>query len=859
MEVRTKTGLTGASAHPRTSDMENGDSVQPHPGTFSGIIEVLEKGKRPSKKSLEDAPKGYIREMSWPRRIIAILWLILIYGCNAAILRYSIISFLEIRNSSSFMSEIIQNWQQGAITDITVAASCPTGYEIPYSASFGTKPACDCRSVDAATLESNSIDCFICVGKCNAIQTSAGCTDYASLGPFSLSYFAVNEGDYSSLCVKRSTYTYDKLAPLTSASGECPSGYKLCSSNSKSLYNFCISDEEECPINKVTFQDVSGNPSYTCNAPDCFVVFKNTSTSSAVKVMEISRTTADATPISDIGINQYSMCLSKSSLNLDANRANNHPFVLDSNTRTVCNTEQSASVGWTDFISLKESELMTINGIYDKIKGVPGYGVEPGILDPNWVLSYRSYIPFLSSCREFIDRYTENGEFVVGLKDIQTISMYVNIGSAVLSIIVLCSYQMALLFGWAHFTIFLGCLCKHSQSKVERRYKITEGINFVIYILCQGGQLFLTVWEYLFSSDQTAFYQTLCNNGCTISPWIETICEFSDEFSRVFQYNFIIMIVLSSMIFVEIVIIILECCLAARAKSRKLRVVLPISEGINSLMDVEKKPDGEAGTDDIMDSTRNLMQLGKINTIEKQGAFSPTNAYGSPRSLHNDASTQITHKIYTGNNSPRVSKIAHKFADVISQRPISQERSSDEGNSVHSHAENFTIATTGQQLVFTPRRIPRETHHKLFLNNPISRAVAEQIEGNRQTEAPSLLKRNSGSLSPGRNPDGTPRSGWYTPRSNTRGNVRVELSQPTLKENNTTDFLSRFRPQNTNTPPQSNAESPSSSTSNFFKKFMHTETQQPQTFSSFYNHAVSRTQTIRPKPFTTFKTLKDPA
>lgn len=793
----------------------------------------------------DDIAKGTFREMSMMRRFLVIFWLVIIYGYNAIVLRYSIVSYKEIQSSSSFMREILQNWQQGAITDIVLAPTCPSGYEIPYSATFGTKAGCDCSSVDAPTLESNSIDCFVCVGRCNPVQVSAGCKDIASLGPFSLSYFAIDQGTQNSLCVKRSTYTYDSLAPLTSPGG-CPSGYQSCATNTNSLYDFCISSHETCPINQISFEDVTSNPSYTCNPPDCFVTFLNTSTTSTVRLMRIARNTPDATPVSDIGINQASMCLSKYELNQDVDRASAHPFVLDANTRTLCNQGSSTAMGWNDFVSIKESELMTINGIYDKIHDVPGYDVSPGTLDYNWVLAYRTYIPFKTSCREYISRYTENADFVTELARIQTAFLYVNSGIAGFTIIILSFYQIAMLCGLAHYTLFCGCFCRHPQKKQDCRYKFVEGVNFFLYVVCQSCQLFFAVWDYIFSNDQTDFYHTLCEEGCTISPWADQICLFSSQFTEVFQYNFIIMVVLASSIFAQIIIITLECCLARRAKKEYRNRVLPlkVEDGVNSLVATERRNEIEnAGEDAIEPTSRRLLKLNVSHLVEKIGSISPSNTYNSPKVVTNDTSTYtspLKREHHFSGSAPEINKIASMIADALSKRPGSQGKATEE--SIYSSLRIQTYNNEGRRGILFNSVRDREKDQSPVLQSILSRIALEQSD---KVDSSRASRKNSDSPLKGQI--------WRTPTSNSRGVGTPDSSQRYQKDSNgTNDFISRYmqkQPQNSNssTPQNSNSESSSQATE-FFKKFLNAENPQPTTFSSFYNKPLNSSPTIRIAP-----------
>ena len=101
MEERSNVSSAGANSQTKSPETERIDYLSPQSRVLSEMIErALETAAKPQKKRKADVAKAYLKEMSWPRRIIALLWMTIIYGSNIMILRYSITTYLPTFKSS---------------------------------------------------------------------------------------------------------------------------------------------------------------------------------------------------------------------------------------------------------------------------------------------------------------------------------------------------------------------------------------------------------------------------------------------------------------------------------------------------------------------------------------------------------------------------------------------------------------------------------------------------------------------------------------------------------------------------------------------------------------------------------------
>ena len=86
-----------------------------------------------------------------------------------------------------------------------------------------------------------------------------------------MNYWAQNSalsGGYAQICVQRSPETYAAMAPLTTSSGECPSGYTKCGSSPENV--FCTK-QSKCPINSIMVATV-GSTSNCTSKNNCSIL-----------------------------------------------------------------------------------------------------------------------------------------------------------------------------------------------------------------------------------------------------------------------------------------------------------------------------------------------------------------------------------------------------------------------------------------------------------------------------------------------------------------------------------------------------------------------------------------------------------
>jgi hypothetical protein len=94
------------------------------------------------------------------------------YGLYGLFLAYK--AYAEFRDLSKGYNNIVENWREDIITDITLSpvnTACPTGYSNEFKYRYGgAKVGCDCRSVSHPDLDQK-----VYTKACNSTMINASC------------------------------------------------------------------------------------------------------------------------------------------------------------------------------------------------------------------------------------------------------------------------------------------------------------------------------------------------------------------------------------------------------------------------------------------------------------------------------------------------------------------------------------------------------------------------------------------------------------------------------------------------------------------------------------------------------------
>ena len=147
--------------------------------------------------------------------------------------------------------------------------------------------------------------------------------------------------------------------------------------------------------------------------------------------------TGDALPISEMRLNEFSMCKRTDKDNITPNRTQ---FWLLEKTRSTCNNEGSAL--WQTLDTRSEDQVLALNGLTDTINYLSQFGYyETGTKGSNynWGIFARNYIPWNITCRGQMDTLAKRYFEIRTLKIAQIVELIVSaIVNTILGLLVPC-------------------------------------------------------------------------------------------------------------------------------------------------------------------------------------------------------------------------------------------------------------------------------------------------------------------------------------------------------------------------------------------------------------------------------------
>ncbi|CAK85196.1 unnamed protein product (macronuclear) [Paramecium tetraurelia] len=169
--------------------------------------------------------------------------LISIFTAVAVVLTSIIQSQTSLSNQQ--ITNIFDNWQLGALTDIQIFDFCPEDFELLSSYSIpGTQDGCICMD-----------DRELSTTDCTDWQLLQGCYNIEIKDPIDLFKWAqpANNSFYAvEICGKRSALPfYDLLKNKITTAEDCKAnGYKVCQTESTTNF-YCVLQDEACPLREI--------------------------------------------------------------------------------------------------------------------------------------------------------------------------------------------------------------------------------------------------------------------------------------------------------------------------------------------------------------------------------------------------------------------------------------------------------------------------------------------------------------------------------------------------------------------------------------------------------------------------------
>lgn len=277
-----------------------------------------------------------------------------IYGLIQAIMAYT-----KFRDLSKGYNNIIENWEEDIIIDITAAdpgSTCPAGSSKEFVYNYGGANAgCDCRSVSHQDL-SNTIYTGSS-STCNTTMIAAGCVQKDSWPSKECDSLAsgTSSGNAKALCIHRKAgVDFIETASKLGSDGNCASGYTECGSSAASdvdrLNAFCVpNDVGGCPIMDITIGGTTPSPGSSLTIDSTVINWSKVPTSTKM-------------PISELTLSVGNVCKNNNNNPKEATNVGNYPLrVKGKNTQISCEGgtddtfEQFHSIKYTTFLAQNDA------------------------------------------------------------------------------------------------------------------------------------------------------------------------------------------------------------------------------------------------------------------------------------------------------------------------------------------------------------------------------------------------------------------------------------------------------------------------------------------------------------------------
>ena len=491
------------------------------------------------------------KELTTVQRVIAIITII-------ALLIYAIINialvlsaYLKLSTNVGVLLELIDNWQTGTIQELTVAATCPIGYEPALKDRYwdGIQAGCWCGNANTNTMKTKKITCApFCTTACTSDALTAGCTNVASKSAQLLNYWTKNSGlsgGNAQICIQRSTETYASMALLTTSDGACLTGYTKCGSSPENV--FCTA-QVKCPINSITVAPAISTVGCT-TASNCAVLMNS---GGSYKTITYTRgDTTDKIPSSQFTINEHGMCELEGTDNITPNRPQ---FALNLNKDTTCNTV--GDIKWTITDSTTEDKLFAANSLTTYISslstytnsktGMTGYyqNSKSGA-DYTWNMFTRSYIPWHINCRDEMHNLMDKSEFVKKLRTAQLAVVIIGCISGFVLGVVLAIMEIMNLRG-----ADLPCIQGKGEEERTRLRKIKSTMSYLFKLV----QVPFQIWAIVLCGTAKQLLNSVADRQCSDNHTNETLIYLAKTLATTYSSTITALALLVVSVIIDIIL-----------------------------------------------------------------------------------------------------------------------------------------------------------------------------------------------------------------------------------------------------------------------------------------------------------------
>ena len=377
------------------------------------------------------------------------------YGCFYAFLlvAYSVIILVlsanalkMIPSTSSYLKEVVNNWNTNVITDITVNATCPTNYTPIYNYSYpGMSIGCNCLNATTGS----GVYIGISNHNCTSTELSAGCTLVNPVNSTSFTQFSPNSSftdninnKGSTICILRSQGINWNTKAVQSPY-QCPVGTIPCGNSSNFATRICVdSSVGSCPINYLATTMKAMGDATTCQSAGTCIITKTFSNFTAQVLLW--GTTANSLPIVEFTLNEYSMCDSSSQQDISPNRSI-YPLYNGSNLQT-CTPATDFNTSWQPLLTLTENSLFGYNEIinnYNQLPNISNYSNQTY----NWTVYSRPYFQWDVPCRYYyFHSFINNLDVGSQITSIERANLIIIIITSILFMIILPILMISQLF-----------------------------------------------------------------------------------------------------------------------------------------------------------------------------------------------------------------------------------------------------------------------------------------------------------------------------------------------------------------------------------------------------------------------------
>ena len=525
------------------------------------------------------------------------LYILLLLAYSALLVLSVEKAYQIVPQTSPYLTEIVNNWNNGIITDILVNQTCPDTYTPIFNYTFpGTITGCNCSSVNPTpTLDFNQMNYGINNHTCTNIEIAAGCTAINSISKASFSQFIPNitltddnSNPGSLICILRNNNINWNTQAVISP-WKCPVGTIPCGNAASFESRICVdSSIGRCPINSLSTTNLSLTDAYTCHQESTCIILTIFANSSLATVLMWS-TTGTSLPIVEFRIDEgTTTCDLISKENLTPNRTL-YPLFYQ---KSSCNIQTDFNYTWRPLFSLNETKLYIYNGMYNNITTLPNFTNYSNYTAQSyqWTLFYRPYFQWSVPYRYYyFHQFINSYQIDSSLRTYQLAErLAIDTTSVILGILL-------------PILLMKDIICtRKTMIRVNKSRKTHKIINFMMKIV----QISIFTLASLNSLSKSNLFTFISNNRCITDASYQVTVEIDNiaiSFSQINGINVICFLACAAFIFLD-VLEYLALCYFNRNNSKGTFRLVPNSPGSSATVrnpgdDVSNIPIFDMGLD----------------------------------------------------------------------------------------------------------------------------------------------------------------------------------------------------------------------------------------------------------------------